>query len=414
MARPPLPVTVDESGRISLPPDVMAELGIVPGARVFLRRERDGVRVGRSVSALARIYLEPTTACNLDCRMCMHTRWDEPGGTMAPATFHRVLDAARRLPRPPVLFFGGYGEPLLHPDIFAWIGEARGAGLPVEVITNGTLLDEETCAKLIALDLDRLWISIDGTGEDATGSTGGGPERVTANVGRLFQARERELSDLPRIGISFVATRQTIDRLPEVLRRGRGLGADRFIVSNVLAHSAEMREQSLYEKSFYETDVEPSEWTPLVELPRMEMDGLAQGPVAEVLRGLFTVRIAGQDLHQGSGRCPFAEKGSTAVRWDGAVSPCLPLLHSHASWLADRERASRAFTVGSVTRRDLLEVWNDPSYAALRERLLAFDFPPCTQCNSCEMADSNEADCFGNPLPACGGCLWAQGFIQCP
>jgi MoaA/NifB/PqqE/SkfB family radical SAM enzyme len=405
---------VDEAGRIVLPPDLAADLGIAPGARVFLRPERDGVRIGRAASSLARIYLEPTTACNLDCRMCMHSRWDEPGGTMSGDTFGRVLDASRRLPRPPVLFFGGYGEPLLHPDIYRWIAAARGAGLPVEMITNGTLLDEAACARLIALDLDRLWISIDGTGDDPAGATGGGPERVTENVGRLFQARERALADLPRIGISFVATRQTISRLPEVLRQGKRLGADRFIVSNVLAHSPEMREQSLYGKSFYEADVEPSEWTPLVELPRMEMDGLAHGPLSEVLRGLFTVRIAGQDLHQGSSRCPFVEKGSTAVRWDGAVSPCLPLLHSHPSWLADRERACRAYTVGRLSERDLLATWDDPSYAALRERLLAFDFPPCTHCNSCEMADSNETDCFDNPLPACGGCLWAQGFIQCP
>ncbi|OGN93594.1 MAG: hypothetical protein A2Y88_12875 [Chloroflexi bacterium RBG_13_48_10] len=26
----------------------------------------------------------------------------------------------------------------------------------------------------------------------------------------------------------------------------------------------------------------------------------------------------------------------------------------------------------------------------------------------------NLEDCFGNSAPACGGCLWAQGLIQCP
>jgi hypothetical protein len=51
---------------------------------------------------------------------------------------------------------------------------------------------------------------------------------------------------------------------------------------------------------------------------------------------------------------------------------------------------------------------------ALRQRLEAFDFSTCTACNSCEMAGGNQEDCFGNSLPACGGCLWAQGFIQCP
>jgi hypothetical protein len=30
------------------------------------------------------------------------------------------------------------------------------------------------------------------------------------------------------------------------------------------------------------------------------------------------------------------------------------------------------------------------------------------------MAEVNLEDRFGNILPACGGCLWAQEFIQCP
>jgi len=30
------------------------------------------------------------------------------------------------------------------------------------------------------------------------------------------------------------------------------------------------------------------------------------------------------------------------------------------------------------------------------------------------MADMNEEDCFANPFPTCGGCLWAMGVIQCP
>jgi MoaA/NifB/PqqE/SkfB family radical SAM enzyme len=108
------------------------------------------------------------------------------------------------------------------------------------------------------------------------------------------------------------------------------------------------------------------------------------------------------------------EKGSVSIRWDGAISPCLPLLHTHRSYLDFRPRTSHAFCVGNVNQRSLTEAWSDPGYVGLRERLLAFDFAPCTICNSCDMADENLEDCFGSPTPACGGCLWAQGFIQCP
>ena len=414
MSEPPVSAAVDENGRLILPPTLMESLGIAPGSRVLLRAERDGVRIGRSASRLDRLYIEPTTACNLDCRMCMHETWDEPVGNMSRDTYARIMDGLRSMAPKPLLFFGGYGEPLLHPDIKWMLEASKAAGFTVEMITNGTLLSEEICGALIDIGLDRLWISVDGTGDDPAQMGADGAGRVTENAGRLFRARERELTDLPRIGMSFVATRETIGSLPSVLSLGRRLGADRFIVSNVLAHTPALHAQSLYERSFYEAELAPSEWTPLVELPRMEVDGLTEAPLVEVLKGLFTVRIAGQDLHLGSSRCPFVEKGSMAVRWDGIASPCLPLLHSHTSFLADRERRALAFSVGDLARKSIAEIWDEPSYLALRERLLAFDFPPCALCNSCEQADSNESDCFANPAPACGGCLWAQGFIQCP
>jgi len=112
--------------------------------------------------------------------------------------------------------------------------------------------------------------------------------------------------------------------------------------------------------------------------------------------------------------CPFVEKGSLSVRWDGNVSPCLPLLHDHESYLDDHIRRSCAYSVGNVNEQSLQLLWNAPAYLALRERLQVFDFSPCVYCNSCEMSEHNREDCFGNVTPTCGGCLWAQGLIQCP
>jgi MoaA/NifB/PqqE/SkfB family radical SAM enzyme len=199
-----------------------------------------------------------------------------------------------------------------------------------------------------------------------------------------------------------------------VIRLGQRLGADRYSVSNVLAHTPEMREQVLYAQTIDAEEVEPSAWAPEVALPRMDLDELTIERLARV-----AARRSGRSLPgpAGSGEansCPFVEKGSMSVRWDGAISPCLPLLHSHRSYLDFRPRTTHAFSVGSVNERSLADAWSDPAYVALRERLLAFDFAPCTICNSCDMADENLEDCFGSPTPACGGCLWAQGFVRCP
>jgi Iron-sulfur cluster-binding domain/DGC domain/Thioredoxin domain len=113
-------------------------------------------------------------------------------------------------------------------------------------------------------------------------------------------------------------------------------------------------------------------------------------------------------------RCPFIDRGATAIAWDGSLTPCLPLLHNHISFLDDRERESKRYVVGNVAARDLGDLWNDPEYIAFRDRVQRFDFSPCTSCGGCDFSEKNEEDCFGNAFPTCGGCLSAQGVIQCP
>ena len=144
--------------------------------------------------------------------------------------------------------------------------------------------------------------------------------------------------------------------------------------------------------------------------PRRETAGLLDS----LVQGLYGPRLEGAEALWASDSCPFVSRGSTCIRWDGQVSPCLPLLHAHTSYLETRRRTVAAHTFGSIHEYGLLEIWNSPEYVALRARLEEFDFSPCTACNSCEKADNNHEDCFGNGMPTCGGCLWAQGFIQCP
>jgi len=110
----------------------------------------------------------------------------------------------------------------------------------------------------------------------------------------------------------------------------------------------------------------------------------------------------------------FRKARQTEYTQRANLSPCLPLLHSHNSFLDRRERFSRRHIVGNVNKKGLQDLWRDPQYAAFRERVRAFNFSPCAICGGCEMGEGNEEDCFGNDFPTCGGCLWAQGVVQCP
>jgi MoaA/NifB/PqqE/SkfB family radical SAM enzyme len=409
-------VRLDEQGHLVLPLELVERFGFVDGAAVRVEERGDAIAFGRTTASLARVYVEPTTLCNLLCRTCIRNVWDEPPGMMSTETFARIVDGVRSLSPLPTVFFGGFGEPFAHPDLLAMLATAKSVGCAVELITNGTMLDEHTRHELVRIGLDRLWVSIDGATPESYADVRlwDALPQVTEDLARLRELRIAHGSGLPRLGIAFVAMKRNIEDLPEVIRLGQRLGADRFSVSNVLPHTPEMREQVLYARSIDAEDVEPSPWAPEVSLARMDLDEPTIERLARVTAGRNGRSLPGRAVGGGANRCPFVEKGSVSVRWDGAISPCLPLLHTHRSYLDFRPRTSHAFSVGNVNERTLAEAWSDPGYVGLRERLLAFDFAPCTTCNSCDMADENLEDCFGSPTPACGGCLWAQGFIQCP
>lgn len=411
----PITIQIDEQGRLILPPEVARKNGLVPGAAARLEQTEFGITIRRSEASLARVYIEATNQCNFTCRICMRQVWDEPLGQMSAEVFERVLEDLPAFDPLPLVFLGGYGEPLAHPNILEMIAAARRIGARVELITNGTLLSESLSHSLVEIGPDRLWVSIDGATPSSYADVrlGDALPQVIENLARLQEMRTRAGLFRPKLGIAFVAMRRNIAELPEVVRLGKRLGADQFSISNVLAHTEELRSQVLYSHSLKSGRM-PSRWSPEISLPRIDPPLIMNDTLAELMAGENQVVFNRHPFASSANTCPFLEKGSVSVRWDGAVSPCLPLLHTHKSYLGDTLRTTHAFSFGNIHNRRLAEIWEDDSYRKFRQRLQSFDFSPCTVCNSCEMAESNLEDCFGNVHPTCGGCLWAQGFIQCP
>ena len=405
-------VGVDPEGRLELPPELARRYGLAPGARMYLEAGAGTLLVHRPVSALARVYVEPTNACNLECRTCVRHVWDEPLGAMEPAVFDKVLEGVRATEPRPEVFFGGFGEPLGHPEILTMVKAARQSGAHTELITNGVLLDEAMIRGLIEAGLEFLWVSLDGATPESYLDVRLGDElpRIVENLRQLRRLRYVLGSRYPKLGIAFVAMKRNLKDLPEVVTLGRRLGARKFHVSNVLAYTEEMRGEVLYGRSLWEDRYRFEQ----VSLPRMDATAeLLEAWRALTFRSDWTALVERE--HSGPfDTCPFVARGSLSVRWDGKVSPCLPLLHAHDSYLDETHRRNEAYFVGALQEASLREIWETPEYLRLRERLREFDFSPCTVCNSCEMAEANVEDCFGSELPACGGCLWAQGFVRCP
>ncbi len=408
--------TVGEDGSLFFPAQAASQFGLKPGQRVAFVVDGNHLILKRPVGALNRLYIEPTNRCNLSCITCMRNIWDEPLGNMTPAVFERILADLSTFSPPPTVFFGGIGEPLFHPDITEMVGRVKALAGRVELITNGMLLTERVARRLVEVGLDLLWVSIDGATPKSYLDVrlGDNLPLVLENIKRLRALRDQAYRYDPQLGMAFVAMQRNIADLPDVIRIGAGLGVKRFSITNVLPHTPELRREALYDQSLYRGAYTATDILPRISLPRMDIDAKTQSALLEVMRMNYPLLQGDNPSLQVTETCPFVERGSAAIRWDGALSPCLPLLHTHDSLLDDRPRRSHAHLVGNIMERSLSQLWNDAGYTALRETLQSFAFSPCVYCNSCEWANENLEDCFGNILPTCGGCLWAQGLIQCP
>ncbi len=409
-------VHLDEQGRLIIPPGVAERFGLRAGEQTILEENGRELILHRPTTYLERVYLEVTNTCNLNCSTCIRNVWDEPYGWMDAATFERVIQELCAFNPRPLLFFGGFGEPLAHPQTLNMIRAANSAGIRSELISNGTRLDETASRTLLENNVCTLWVSLDGATRQAYLDVRLGDELdgILRNLRRFARLRSEYPDAHTQLGIAIVVMRRNLNELPRLFELGLELGANCFSISNVLAHTQSLRNETLYDQVLNIAPAEQNSLLPWIDLPRLDMLPEVQRALAQVTQTGAEIRIGGFAPLRSGNRCPFIEKNSMSVRWDGKVSPCLPLLHSHDSYLDNRLRRSHAYFVGDVKESSLTAIWYNPAYLELRSRLCTFDFSPCALCNACEMAEQNLEDCFGNQQPACGGCLWAHGLIQCP
>lgn len=367
---------------------------------------------------LTKLYLEITTACNLDCQMCVQRTWQEPIGHMPLATFSRLMAEVKALPSPPVIHLSGYGEPTVHPHFLEMVRQAKATGAQVEMTTNGTLLNPKMAAALIELDLNRLVVSIDAATPEAYEDirVKSSFKQVLENMRHLrrLKLRGKGRHSNPQVGLAFVAMKRNITDLPRLPALATYLGAWEIRISNLIPHSPEMESEILYRRSLKSSAYRASRWVPDMTLPKLDLNGHTTGPLSQVFDSTVSLSLLDQSLSARNDYCRFAQQGYAAIRWDGQVSPCLPLLHDHQVYMLGRRKKVTHYSLGNINEQPFKEIWESPEYREFRAKLRRFPFSPCSTCGGCERFPANYEDCSHNTFPTCGGCLWAQGFVQCP
>jgi radical SAM protein with 4Fe4S-binding SPASM domain len=253
----------------------------------------------------------------------------------------------------PVLLFSG-GEPLLRPDLFELMAEAKRLGLRTVISTNGTLIDADTAGKLAEANVSYVGISIDGPEEfhNRFRQTSG---CFKATMTGFENCRKANL----RMGLRFTISNSNKEQVPAVfdickdngvrrvcfyhlIRSGRGKDIESQVVSN-----ADTRK--VMDIIFERTEDFVSKGL-LDEV--LTVGNHADGPYL-----LVKMQQQGKNIDQqkqlllSNGGNRIGEKISS-VGWDGTV-------YADQFW--------RNYPLGNVTQKTFKEIWTNPDDPVLQK-----------------------------------------------
>ena len=420
----------------------------------------------------SKLFVEVTTRCNLQCGMCVKQSGMAgiPEGSMSPETFERLAPV---FPYLDTLVLNGIGEPLLHPQLEAFIARARALlpeGASIGFQTNGMALTDQRAASLVEAGLDRICLSLDTVTDDSFRSirSGGEMQGIVAAFASLNKARARRAGRDLLIGIEFVLMRSNLADLPEAIRWAGRSGAGFAIVTQLMPYQKDLVAQAAYDtnttaaiavyeqgrtkalqegldiRRYLDTLIkvgrtrEEERIVGLVE--KMRSDAEAQGITLHMEKLLRrdeewlasaervfdearqAARETGVELTlpgmapRNTRKCEFVEGNSAFVSWDGGIHPCYFLWHRYACYVGGVAKRVKPWVFGNVRDRDLLAIWNDAASRTFRERVLGYKFPFCFDCGFalCDYVGEEEfeQDCYLGQVP-CGACLWCTGLFHC-
>ncbi|MEO7142733.1 MAG: radical SAM protein [Bryobacteraceae bacterium] len=184
-----------------------------------------------SVRALPVEYIVETTAkCNLYCPMCPRETHKQPKEDMTGAIFERLVADSATTGEHMMLI--GLGEPFLDKKIFDRIEYCAEHNISTLLSTNGTFLDESTCARLLETPLEHITLSFDGATKESFEyyRKGANFEKVRDNFIR-FARMKKERGAKVQVVVQMVRMERNAGEVDDFLRFWKAVpGIDRVRV----------------------------------------------------------------------------------------------------------------------------------------------------------------------------------------
>ena len=358
----------------------------------FTRTERQAVS-----ESVTQVYVEISSHCNLRCITCARNSIvDFRPSHFTPPMAKRLLPMLRSLDRLERIVFMGFGEALCNPHFREILSLFAGADVPMVLVSNASMIDDDMSRFLARLPLEELHLSWDDDpySSGARIRLGHRMESFDRNLASIIDRCREEGRDRPRIGVQIVMSSHNVDFLGGIVDHAASLGVRNFILSNLYPYTGESAKMALFGSG--------------------EKGAAGLRRKIPVRRDL-EIRVAGTAAALNR-CCPFIERGTLFITSRGDVAPCPELAYTHHAWYGNSPRMHRAYHAGSLMKSSLNDLWAEPRFASFRNDFHYFEFPDCSACiepDLCYHRTVCHGDCYRNATP-CGECLWAKGLILCP
>jgi len=174
------------------------------------------------------LQMEPTSHCNLRCRVCpVTTGMDRPSGDMDEGLFKKTVDEL--VDYLLLILFWDWGEPFLNPNVYEMIRYARSRGIKVMSTTNGHLFASKDHAQnVVQSGLDVLVFSVDGITQETYQHyrSVGKLESVIEGIRRVVAEKKSLKSKTPLVNFRFIVMRHNEGEIPYLKEFARSLGVD--------------------------------------------------------------------------------------------------------------------------------------------------------------------------------------------
>ena len=206
----------------------------------------------------ATLYM--TTQCNYECGWCRRNVGDiEDAPDMDIATAKTLL---YKFPSIESICICGYGEPFMSPNLKYIIEFLKNENKFVGLITNGSLLLDRL--PLLIKYPDYISISINGISAEMHEAT-----TKTKSFDKVLQGIKLCVSKGIETYVSYVCTKESIKKVPQLLELVKSLGVKTLHLQNLLPHFKEENDQDFWDLVLQTKDISTIE--NLKKLPGAEI-----------------------------------------------------------------------------------------------------------------------------------------------